>query len=398
LGFLVNEDKEGLMMKKLKELSVYLLCMTTLIFLASCGGGGSSVDGQGTLSTSLTDSSSEDYKAVYVTIDRVDVHLEENDSWETVATPGGTYNLLELVNGVVENLGEVVLDSGHYTQMRLIIGETPDQSLNIFDQQHDYANYIIDQDDVAHELTVPSGSQTGLKVVNGFDINDNQTTELILDFDALRSVVKAGSSGKYLLKPTIKVLTTTDYGIVDGTVTAAGLALEKVFVTAQTTEPLAADIKDQVVIQSGTLTTEAGEYALFLEPGDYNLVATRTGYLPVCTTVSLGEDSTNTVDFSLSLLEETSLSGNLSGRVTIAGAVDDQHVTIDFRQQMDCSGASQMVIVKTVEIADGGQYSVDLTPGEDYHVVATTYGKETFTAEQVAVTSDDTAELNISFE
>ena len=114
--------------KNLQKLFGYLLCLTFILLLAACGGGGSS-DGQGTLSTSLTDSSSDEYKAVYVTIDRIDVHHDDSGDWETVATPGTTYNLLELVNGVVEQLGEVLLDSGHYTQMRLIIGDTPDQSL-----------------------------------------------------------------------------------------------------------------------------------------------------------------------------------------------------------------------------------------------------------------------------
>ncbi len=377
----------------------FLVCIIAVMVLSSCGDGDSSDDGQGTLSTSLTDSSSEEYQAVYVTIDRVDVHLEDNDSWKTVATPGKTYNLLELVNGVVEGLGEGLLDSGQYTQMRLIIGEIPDEGLNIFDQKHDYANYIIDQDDISHELKVPSGSQTGLKIVNGFDINDDQTTELILDFDALRSVVKAGSSGQYLLKPTIKVLTTTDYAIVDGIVTGAdSIPLGQVFVTAQTTESEEADIKDQVVLQAGTLTNETGEYALFLEPDDYNLVATKTGYLPVCAAIDLAAEELKTVDFNLSLLEETAPSGNLTGLVSIANAVDDQSATIEFRQLMDCSGDNQMVIVKTVEIADGGQYSVDLAPGITYQVVATTLGKETLIKEDVEVVSGDTVVLDISFE
>jgi Domain of unknown function (DUF4382) len=306
-----------------------------------------------------------------------------------------------LVNGVVEGLGDVLLDSGHYTQMRLIIGETADNSLNIFDELHDFANYIIDQSDVAHELTVPSGSQTGLKIVNGFDINNNQTTELILDFDALRSVIKAGSSGKYLLKPTIKVLTTTDYAIVDGIVTAADsdplLPLDQVFVTAQTVAPEEIDIKDQVSIQSGTLTTDIGEYALFLEPEDYNLVAIRSGYLPVCTAIDLGAASMRNVDFSLIQLEETALSGSILGLVSIAGANDDQHVTIEFRQQMDCSGNSQTVVVKTVEIANGGQYLVNLAPGTDYQVVAATFEKETLIEENISVISGETSELDISF-
>jgi len=388
-------------MNRIKKFFVYWLLTVAVALLVSCGGGGSSVDGQGTLSTSLTDSSSEEYQAVYVTIDRVDVHLADSNSWKTVATPGKTYNLLALVNGVIESLGDVLLDSGHYTQMRLIIGETADSSLNIFDEQHGFANYIIDQSDVAHELKVPSGFQTGLKIVNGFDINDNQTTELILDFDALRSVIKAGSSGKYLLKPTIKVLTTADYAIVDGIVTAVDsdplLPLDQVFVTAQTVAPEEIDIKDQVNLQSGTLTTEIGEYALFLEPGDYNLVSIRSGYLPVCKAASLGADSMSTVDFSLPLLEGAALSGTISGLVSISGANDDQHVTIEFRQRMDCSGNSAAVIVKTVEIANGGQYTVSLAPGTGYQVVATTYEEEAFTEEEIVITSGETAELDISF-
>ena len=381
--------------KRIGKLFTYLLCFVLLSFLAACGG--SSDSGQGTLSTSLTDASTEDYKAVYVTIDQVDVHHDDDGSWEAVATPGKTFNLLELVNGVVEQLGDVILDSGHYTQMRLIISEDHDLGLNIFDQPHPYANYIIDQDDIAHELTVPGGFQTGLKIVNGFDINTNQTTELILDFDALRSVVKAGASGKYLLKPTVKVLTTADYAIIYGMVTAAETdpltPLGNTFITAQAAAPDETDVKDQVVIQSGTLSAENGEYALFLEPGNYNLVANLAGYLPACTTVTLGEDSTSIVDFNLAA--ETVLPGSISGQVSIDSATEDQHVTIEFRHEADCSGDSQIITVKSVEIADGGHYEVTLAPGE-YQVVATSYERETMVSDLVTVVSEGSVTLDIN--
>ena len=387
--------------KGTKNLLTYLACLTFIALLSACGGGGSSDGGQGTLTTSLTDASTEDYQAVYVTIARVDVHHDDDEIWETVATPEKTYNLLELVNGIVAQLGEVLLDSGHYTQMRLIIGEESDQGLNIFDQPHPYANYIIDLDDMAHELTVPSGSQTGLKIVNGFDINTNQTTELILDFDALRSVVKAGSSGKYLLKPTIKVLSTADYAIVYGTVSEAGtnplLPLGNTFITAQIAASEEADVKDQVVIQSGTLATENGEYALFLEPGDYNLVAHLTGYQPICRTVSLGEDSTSMVDLSLIELSDTELTGTIFGLVNITDPVEDQHATLEFRQIITCNGSdnAQMIIVKSVEIAHGGSYEVALAPGE-YQVVVTSYGKETMVIDALAVVSEEFSERDIN--
>jgi hypothetical protein len=38
----------------------------------------------GTLSTSLTDSSTDEYQAVYVTIARVEVHHDGNGGWQSL--------------------------------------------------------------------------------------------------------------------------------------------------------------------------------------------------------------------------------------------------------------------------------------------------------------------------
>lgn len=71
----------------LKKLNVLMLCLLFAFSLAACGGNGgsdsggvSSDSGVGTLSTSLTDSSTDEYQAVYVTITRVDVHHDGNGS------------------------------------------------------------------------------------------------------------------------------------------------------------------------------------------------------------------------------------------------------------------------------------------------------------------------------
>ena len=390
-----------------KSLVSLLLCCLVALVVAACGGGGSSGGGgQGTLTTLLTDASADGYQAVYVTIARVDVHLGGNDgeqNWQTVAQPNKTYNLLELVNGVRETLGIATLGTGHYTQLRLIIGATPDTGLNLFSQPHPYANYVIDlDDDEIHELKVPSGPQTGLKVVGGFDINNNQTTELILDFDAMRSVVKAGASGQYLLKPTVKTLTTDEYAIVEGTVTdeppvttppTTATALPGTLVTAQTTDPTAADAKDQVVIETGTVASGNGEYVLFLKAASYNLVATLNGYLPECVAVSPATDSLTTVDFSLAA--PAAAPGAIAGTVAIEIAPGDQYATIDFRQASDCGGGATTITVKSVNIGDGGGYQVDL-PAGNYTVVASTFGKTTRTA-AVVVAAGATTLNDITF-
>jgi hypothetical protein len=74
--------------------------------------------------------------------------------------------------------------------MRLILADQPDNSSNTLDASHPYANYLIDIDDNYKELKVPSGLQTGIKIVKGFAIVASQATELILDFDAAKSVVQ----------------------------------------------------------------------------------------------------------------------------------------------------------------------------------------------------------------
>jgi len=370
----------------LKNIIAVLFCLLAGVFMASCGGGSSSV-AQGSLSTQLTDASSESYQAVYVTISRVDVHADGGDGWQTVANPDQTYNLLDLVNGVRETLGIAVLNAGHYTQMRLILGGTPGSDVNIFSLPHPFANYVIDQDNTVQELTVPSGMTTGLKIVNGFDINPDQTTELLLDFDAMHSVVMAGSSGKYQLKPTVKVLNVADGAIISGVVSEAGMTppvlLDRALVTAQVADPGNAEVADQVVIESGTLSV-LGDYALFLAADNYNLVAVKGGYLPTCAAVSLIPASHETVEFALDPV--AAAPGSITGSVSIGGASADQVVTIDVRQELTCEGALNPAVVTTrsINVANGGGYDVTL-PAGTYQVVASTFGKTTRAIDNVAV-------------
>lgn len=384
--------------KCMKRLNLGLLLIITGIFLTACGSGGSTA-GQGTLSTSLTDSSTDEYQAVYVTIARVEVHHDGDGSWQTVASPNKTYNLLDLVNGVRESLGIASLDAGHYTQMRLIIGNTADNGMNMFSRMHDHANYTIDQTGAVHKMKVPSGTNTGLKIVNGFDINANQTTELLLDFDAMSSVVKAGSSGQYLLKPTVKVHNTLDYAIVSGTVTDTATTpqlLGGALLTAQVAAPTSVDPKDLIAIEAGTLTADNGEFSLFLKAGDYNLVATQTGYLPACTVVSLLADS-SIAEVVFGLEDATTALGTVAGTVSVAGASPDQYVTIDFRKEITCDNATDPtpISVKVVNIANGAAYTLDL-PAGDYQVVTSSFGEATQVAD-ITVTTAASTQLDSAF-
>jgi hypothetical protein len=378
---------------KATRLLYLVLALCALLALPSCGGGGggtATTSQPGSLSLSLTDASTDAYQAVYVTISEVQVHMS-GGAWKVVASPNKTYNLLDLVNGVREQLGIAELDAGNYTEMRLIIGETPDGGINVLSQEHPYANYVIDQNDNEHELKVPSGYQTGIKIVKGFTINANQTTELILDFDASASVVVAGKSGKWLLKPTIKVLETTEYATISGTVDdGAGQPLPGVLVSAQISDSSLADPKDQVVIQASTVTDADGQYKLLIEPGTYTMIAYKSGYSldAECAVTLIAGQVLEGENFTL----HSASTGSVSGDVSIDKAGTDQYATISFRQSIECKedGTFETPIeVTSVNVLNGESYDVTLPVGL-YEEDAFSYGKTTQSFEVEIFENSDT--------
>jgi len=378
-------------MRLFKKIFQTFALFLPLFYFSGCGGGGDT----GQLKVSLTDAATDQYNAVYITVDSIEVHMSNapEDSWQTVATPQKTINLLDLMNGVREEFNLATLPAGHYTQVRLHLGNTPDSGINILSHSHPFANYVIDTTNTVYELKVPSGFQSGVKIVHPFDVNANSTTELILDFDASASVVITGS-GKYLLKPTIKILETTDFSIISGTVkdSVSGLPLEGVRISAQIINAAATDEKDKVTVQGATVTDANGEYKLFIQPGTYTMVAYKQGYSPNAASATLAAGSTPLLDF---LLTPAPATGSISGTVTIAGADTETFITTSVRQEVSLNSVLTTLELVSVNLANGAPYSVNLPIGT-YNVVSSTFGKPTQKA-SVDVSTNLITPLDIDF-
>lgn len=337
-----------------------------LLSIIATGGGDDAGSETGTLSIGLTDGSTDDYQAVYVTIKEVQVHHADGD-WETVGYPGDldtgkTYDLLELRNGVIEQLVLTDLDPGNFTQMRLILGDVPDD-------EHPYANYIIDSEGKEKELKIPSGFQSGIKLVHPFTISAGGITELVLDVIVPKSIVRTGS-GKYILKPTIKIIdTTVSFATVSGTVTVGGngepAPMEGVTVSAQYYNS-----ENEPVIQSSTSTDENGFYKMILpEDISYNIVAYYDGYAPSCIADVLLATGENLTDQDFTLTETAT--GSVSGNISITGGGEEDSALLSFRQ--DCNGT--FVEVKSVTVgydsaSDNWTYSITLPEGANYSGIA----------------------------
>lgn len=381
--------------KNIRYLS--LLCMIILFLISvtvNCGGDDDKdtvAETTGTLYIGLTDASTGSYDAVYVTIEEISIHRGDTDEdvWDIVSTPNKTYNLLELVNGVIENLGAVKLVAGHYTQIILLLGEEPDMENNILGEGHQFPNYVVnhgatitDDDSVKYqELKVPSGYQSGIMLDSAFDIQAGTTTELILDFDATKSIVIAGKSGKLILKPTIKVISLIGSSATGRVVDSEGVGVPDVYVSAQTYDSTADDEKDRVTVSNGTITDSAGYFFMFLEVGIYYLGAYRDymldaeNFFPACQRVN-AELTGAPVEEEIILSSAGTEMFTVSGAVSIDDVADseEQIVTISFRQTTDCSPADtelEEIEIKSLKVADGGTYSITLPLGT-YTAVAST--------------------------
>jgi len=161
------------------------------------------IDPNGRLKMYLIDSPAA-LDSVIICVTRVEVHKAGNDStsgWFVINDSTRYFDLLQLTNGASAILGDTSLPAGQYTQIRLFIGD---------------GSYVIDQG-IKHDLEVPSGSQSGLKLIHQFTIESNKLYELLLDFNVEKSIVITGN-GQYKLKPTIKVTPVVISGSISGQV------------------------------------------------------------------------------------------------------------------------------------------------------------------------------------
>lgn len=403
-----------------------IVLIFTAIFLFACrSDGGSSGDGSsgggstGTVSVGLTDNSTDQYKAVYVTIKELQFNRKDSSAdkkgknWETFETPNKTYNLLRLVNGVSETLGDKEFPVGHYKQIRMIIGKTPESENNIKREPHPHANYLVLQDGSYAPLKIPSGYQTGIKLVHNFVVRSGETVELLLDFDALRSVVKAGKSGKYILKPVIKVIDTIDKSVVFGGVTdkSDDQPVDGANVSAQISDGFSASVVRSTLTDNGAnFEDEQVNYELILSPTQsYSVVVfsseIMTGtkmYDPACAKVDAPWENDSRRDFAL----ESNDSGTISGEVTVGDNEDpDPDLTVYVSIYTELYTAESefcgYVEVTTLPVSpdpnDGSiTYSVQLPLG-NYDVVASAecFIPDTGYAELDASDSDRVVDLTI---
>ena len=241
---------------------------------------------KGTLSLALTDApiDNESVTGVYVTINGLQYH-KQNNSWESFdGYEPREVNLLELTDGMTEMLGSFEMEAGQYNQLRFMLdaptfGQGPAANPGC---------YITFDDGTQQDLFVPSGGQTGYKATGAFSVPSNGEVQLTADFDVRKSVVNAKNSGMYILKPTIRLVVDNEAGKIAGNLTNLPDTTSDYIVYAyedETYDASETEVPDTLeeaeenrfpnAVTSDIIGEENGYQLNWLAPMTYDLVVTR---------------------------------------------------------------------------------------------------------------------------
>ncbi len=169
-----------------------IFSMISVFILFGCGNGPTENNATyGTIEVLATNSltaeqlsavSPTNTESIILSVVEVSVKKVGEEEWQIISDSEIKVDFFELANNLFMPLGEIKLETGTYNQLRIMIAES---------------NEIV-IDGTSHNLIVPSGVETGLKINLNFEIEENQETEVTVD---LRTQAVVWSNPDYLLQP-----------------------------------------------------------------------------------------------------------------------------------------------------------------------------------------------------
>ncbi len=166
-----------------------------------------------TLNLGLTDAPVSGVTKVSIQFTGVEVKPAGGNPLDFMFSPEKGFDLLSLQGGTTATfLNGTAIPAGQYEWVRLMVDTNPG------------ASYVMDSTG-QHDLTIPSGAETGLKLIQGFTMPVGGVASFTVDFVLSKSLIAPqGLSPDYLLKPVLRLVDNTQVGTISGTFAASTLS------------------------------------------------------------------------------------------------------------------------------------------------------------------------------
>lgn len=166
---------------KLKLL--FSISLSVITFFSAC----KKESGSTTLRIRMTDAPAS-FEEINIDLQEVNIKFSgDTSAWIAMQTTEGIYNLLEFQNGVDTLIAQGTYPAGKIKEIRLVLG----------------SNNTVKTGGEIHPLTIPSGSESGLKLKIDRNL-DGPFDSVTIDFDAAMSVAQEADGFK--LRPVLKIL------------------------------------------------------------------------------------------------------------------------------------------------------------------------------------------------
>ena len=172
----------------MKKIAFSLSLFAVIVTVAFIACSKNQSDKSTTVKVRLTDNP---FNAEEVNVDIQLVRVKFSDDsihgWTDLSTHAGIYDLLGLQNGVDTLLAVGIIPTNFVKEIRFVLG----------------TGNTIKVAGIIYPLTIPSGSESGLKIKVNKKLNGTLDS-LLIDFDAALSIHQLGN-GSYQLKPVLKL-------------------------------------------------------------------------------------------------------------------------------------------------------------------------------------------------
>ena len=266
----------------------FALALLSAVVFSSCSSN-SEVNGTSQVQFKLVDAPG-DYVEVNVEIIDIQYNNSEDDlGWRSFTSFSGPVNvdLTTLIAGNSVILSDEVIEAGMLKQVRLILGTNN--------------TLLLEGETTTRPLDTPSAQQSGLKLQLDEELEAGFTYTFILDWDVQESIVATGS-GKYNLKPVIRVNAEKNSGTISGTVfqdnatteTSDDTPLEDAVVSIYTTTN---------ILVAETFTNAEGRFSVQgLPAGNYIVKISKSNFVEFNSTTAITVTVGNVADLNTILL------------------------------------------------------------------------------------------------